>query len=315
MTDPARDSAKLVATYALALSVFSLAGALIYFTLEVTSVSRQIPGILASVDHSSDNVEPIINEIGEIRLLIPDILDEVEQTRKLVPSILEEVAQTREQIPPILKQVEQTRRQIPSILSEVKAVRKELPAVLASADKASLAVIDVAKEIEAARPLIPQVLHEVEITRESIPPMLDRADDMISKARVAGQEASSGAVSGFFKGLITTPFVLVGDAGKKISGMSDKEMKNHTDADFKLLEAAARDLLNTGKEGDTREVNNADSGYAAKIKLLLKYTKEGDLSTYECRTLQIESFKNGNKVKSVKKSLCKNDDDKWDFDD
>jgi len=301
MDDSAKTGAQLIASYLMSLAIILLAAALVYFAYQVSLVTTQIPEILTSVNETSDKIEPVVSEVGEIRLLIPDILNEVEQTRKLVPSILKEVEQTRQQVPPILK--------------EVEAVRKEMPAVLASADKASEAVVVVSKEIEATRPLVPQVLKEVEATRESIPPMLDRAETMIDKARVAGSEASTGAVTGFFKGIIAAPFVLMGDAGRKITGMSEEEAKQFSKKDFDLVEAASLQLLNQGIKGDVREIENPESGYHAKITLLSDYTKEGDFESYQCRTLKIESDKKGMDVKNVKRSLCKNDQGKWDFDD
>jgi hypothetical protein len=285
----------------MSLAMFSLAGALIYFAYQVSLVSMQIPQILTSVNQTAEKIEPVVSEVSEIRLLIPDILHEVEQTRKLVPPVLDEVTHTRQQIPPILR--------------EVEAVRKEIPAVLESADRASAAVVGASKEIEATRPLVPQVLQEVETTRESIPPLLDRADAMIDKAREAGKEASTGAVTGFFKGIITAPFVLMGDAGKKIMGVSEEEAKQFSSKDFDLLEAASLQLLNNGQVGDVREINNPESGYHAKIKLLSEYTKEEDFEVYDCRIIQVESDKEGMDMKTVKKSLCKNDQGKWDFDD
>lgn len=314
MTDSAKSGAQLFATYVLSLAMFALAAALIYFAYEMSRVSTQIPDILTSVDHTSEQVGPIISEVVEIRDLIPDILHEIEQTRKLVPPILKEVEQTRLQIPPILNEVEQTRQQIPPVLKEVEAVRKEIPSVLKSADKASNAVVVMSNEIEATRPLIPKVLQEVETTRESIPPLLDRADAMIDRARVAGQEASSGAVSGFFKGLITTPFTLVGDAGKAVTGMSDEEIKQLTQKDLDLIETAAIYLLNNGVKGDTKEISNPDSGFSATIKLVSESTREEDFTTVECRTLFYDGYKNGERLKTVNRTFCKEEGGGWDLD-
>lgn len=312
MMDSSRSGAQTVASYLMSLAIFALAAALAYFTYEMSRVSVQIPDILDSVNHTTEKVAPVIEEIGEIRELVPDILHEVEQTRQLVTPILDEVEQIRLQIPPILTEVGQTRQQIPSILDEVTAVRQELPAILKSADKASNAVVTVSKEIEATRPLVPQVLTEIETTREAIPPMLDRADAMIDKARVAGQEASSGAVTGFFKGLITTPFKLVGDAGKTITGMSEEEMKDFTEKDFDLIEVAALFLLNNGKQGDVRDVANPDSGFSAKLKLVSDEIREEDFTTLECRTILFDGYKNGDLVKTVNRAFCKEEGSGWD---
>ena len=315
MADISRSGAQLLATYLLSLSLFALAAALAYFAYEISRVSVQVPGILESVDHTTDKVAPVIGEIGEIRALVPDILHEVEQTRLLVPPILEEVEQVRLQIPPVLAEVRQTRQQIPPILKEVEAVRKEVPGVLKSADQATAALSGVASQVEETRPLIEEALKQVETTRESIPPMLDRADAMIDKARTAGQEASSGAVTGFFKGLITAPFALVGDAGKAITGMSDEQLKDFTDEDIELFEIAVLDLLNTGTRGDTRNVSNPASGNSASLRLVSIDTEDVDFSSVECRVIQTESYAQGNRIRTVNRTFCKEEGGGWELDD
>ena len=314
MGDSSKTGAQLLASYMMSLAIFALAAAIIYFAYDMSRVSTQIPDILSSVDHTSEKVGPIVSEVGEIRELIPDILHEVGEIRELVPPILAEVEQTRLHIPPILEEVAQTREQIPPILKEVEAVRNEMPAVLKSADKASDAVVAMSREIEATRPLVPEMLKEVETTRESIPPMLDRVDGMIEQARTAGQEASCGAVTGFFKGLITTPFKLVGDAGKTITGMSDEEIKLFTEKDLDLIEATVIGILNNGKRGDIEEMNNPGSGFSGSVKLVSIDNREEDFTTIDCRTLQMEAYKDGERIKTVNRTFCMEEGDGWDID-
>lgn len=294
-----KDNARLLASYLFSLSLFALAGSIVYFTYQVAIVSKQIPDILHSINATSEKVEPIIGDVGQIIELVPDILKEVEETRKMIPSILNEV--------------EQTRNQIPAVLKESEAIRGELPALLASADKASDAVADVSKQVEATRPLIPEFLKEVKATRESIPPMMDRADEMIEKARVAGKEASEGAVTGFFSGIITAPFALVGDAGRNISGMSEVEAKNYTEKDFQLNQDVSLILLNNGEPGDEQMWKNVDSGNRGVVHLSNTYSK-GEYAEIECRTLITKFYKQGEFFKEVPRSFCKNDDGKWDLD-
>ena len=313
MGDAPKAGAQLIASYVSSLAMFALSAALVYFAYEVSRVSTQIPDILARIDNTSANVEPIISEVSEIRQLIPGILHEVEQTRSLVPPVLKEFEETRKLVPPVLREIEQTRQQIPPVLKQVEAVRQDIPAVLESADKASAAVVAAANEVEAMRPLVPEVLKELEITREAIPPMLDRADAMIDKARTAGQEASTGAVTGFFKGLISAPFVLVGDAGRALTGMTDEEMKEYTQKDFDLFENAALDLLNNGKRGEMREISNPDSGMSATLKLVAIDVKEEDFVIVECRTLQSEAYKNGERRKTTNRTFCKEEGGGWDI--
>jgi surface antigen len=307
------NSAKLLASYLLALSLFALAGSIVYFTYEISSVSKQIPDILQRIDSTSEKVEPVIAEAAEVIDLVPAILKEVEEVRKLVPPVLAEIEQTRKMIPPILVEVEQTRKQIPAVLEESAAIRGDLPAVLASADKASAAVVDVSRQVEATRPLIPEVLKEVETTRESIPPMMDRADVLIEKARVAGQEASQGAVTGLFKGIIMAPFALMEDAGRSITGLSKEEAKQLDEKDFAYVEKASLYLLNSGKQGETRQWENTDSGNNGTLTLTDIYS-QGEYGENECRTLNIQLYKKKKLIKESSHSLCKDAEGKWDFD-
>ena len=305
-----KDSARLLASYLLSLSLFALAGAIVYFTYEVAIVSKQIPDILLSINNTSEQVEPIIDEVSKIIDLVPPILKEVEEIRKSIPPILKEIEQTRKMIPPILSEVEQTRKQIPAVLKESAAIRGELPAVLASADKASKAVVDISKQVEATRPLIPEVLKEVEVTRESIPPMMDRADALIEKARVAGKEASQGAVSGVFSGIIMAPFELMADAGRSITGLSAKEAKNFDEKDFEYIKRASLFLLNTGSKGEERQWNNTESNNRGIVKLTDIYS-EGEYAEIDCRTLAFKIYKKESIAKESSRSFCKNDKGKW----
>lgn len=307
-----KDTPRQLASYLLPLSLFALAGSIVYFTYQMTVVSKQIPDILQRIDTTSEKIEPVIGEVAQIIDLVPPVLEEIEQARKLVPPILKEVEQTRKMIPLILVEVEQTRKQIPSVLKESEAIRGELPAILASADKASGAVADVSKQVEATRPLIPEVLNEVKTTRESIPPMMDRADVMIDKARVAGKEASQGAVTGIFSGIIMAPFALVGDAGKRITGMTDDEAENYTDKDFQLHQDASLRLLNTGKKGDVQKWKNPESGNNG-ILVLSDIYSQGEYAEIDCRTLSIKLYKDEKLFKERDRSFCKNEEGEWDL--
>lgn len=291
-------TARLLASYFLSLSLFALAASLAYFTYELSTVSRQIPNVLVSINNTSDKVEPIVAQVAKIVELVPTVLEEVEATRNIIP--------------PILKEVELTRKQIPAVLNQVEAVRKEVPAMLASADKASAAVVVISKEVEATRPLIPEVLKEVKTTRESIPPMMDRADSLIEKARDAGKEASQGAVSGIFSGIIMAPFALVADVGRGITGMSAEEAKDYHEKDFDFIEKASFDLLNNGSTGDERKWNNPESGNRGVMTLVDTY-KGGEYGESECRTLNLELYKKEKLSKKTTRTLCKNDENKWDF--
>jgi surface antigen len=161
--------------------------------------------------------------------------------------------------------------------------------------------------------LIPDLLKEIETTRESIPVMMKQADILIDKARVASKEASQGAVTGLFKGIITAPFVLVSDVGKAISGVSGEQAKAFSEKDFDMIENTSLSLLANGSEGDVVNWKNPDTGNYGTVKLVSIYTR-GEFAEYECRTLRIKSFNNDREISNAERSLCRNDEGKWDFD-
>lgn len=273
-----------IATYVLAFSILMLALAIIYFTIEVRSVSKQIPAILSTVDETGKNIEPIVQQVGEIKDMIPPILNEWTETRKQIPLVVDEVAKVREQIPPILK--------------EVEATRQELPAILDTSNNAI-------KEVAAVRKTIPDILSEVKKTREMVPPTLDRVDQMIADASVAGRKASEGAVTGLFTGIITAPFRLMGNIGKSL-GLTRAEMEGLTDEDMEIMYEAAKNLSSKSVNEVTKWKNPNTSTYG-NIKLLNIFDKDGR----ECRKALFEVWKQGKDKISKQAAFCKNEEGKW----
>lgn len=123
-----------IATYTLAVSLFSLAAAFVYFTIGLTRLANQAPAILEGIEKTSKQIEPVLKEFYKIRELIPPIVTEVTEIRKQIPKIINEVEQVRILVPPILKEVKLTREAVPPILVEVKNTREAIPAMLAKAD-------------------------------------------------------------------------------------------------------------------------------------------------------------------------------------
>ncbi|MCI0505192.1 MAG: hypothetical protein L0Z73_03700 [Gammaproteobacteria bacterium] len=280
-----------VATYLLAVSILSLALAIIYFTIEVRNVSKQIPAVLTAVETTSKEIEPAIKHVGEIKDMIAPVLEEWTQTRKQIPLILDEVAKIREQVPPILKEVEATRQHIPGIVD--------------ATNNAATAVTKAAKEIEATRPLVPQILNEVEKTRKFIPAQLDRAERMIADARAAGQQASEGAVTGVITGIFKAPFKLVGNIGKKL-GLSGEEMRGLTEEDLQIMHEASK-FLATARVDDAQAWKNPATGANGTITLLNIFQKDGK----ECRKGGFEIWKQGKTRVAKEVSFCQDSQGVW----
>ena len=101
----------------------------------------------------------------------------------------------------------------------------------------------------------------------------------------------------------------------RVTGLSEEEMKDFTDKDFKLIEATALFLLNNGKKGDVKEMNNPDSGFRGTLKVVSIESWEEDFTSIDCRTLQMDTYRDGDRLKTVNRTFCKEEGGGWDFDD
>ena len=254
-----------IATYLLALSLFSLAGAIVYFSMQLASLSKDIPDILSSIEKTSDKVEPVIKEVSQIRELVPPITREVSEIRKQIPAILEEVKQVREQVP--------------AVLEEVREIRS----------------------------LIPQVVEEVGKTRQALPEILTRSEKLVREARTAGAEASEGAVTGFFKGIITAPFRLVGGLGKALFSFDDEVMADLSEADINQLAELTKQVLMADTKGTVKEWRNSSISYTGKVTLRDIEVIDGQL----CKTIHVELWEKGKSMANTHTTFCQNKDGAW----
>lgn len=293
--DPAivNQAPRTVAMYFLALGLFALAGAIVYFSVIVAAYREEIPKILQMVDSTAEDVGPI--------------LDEVAAVRKQIPAVLDEVAEVRRQIPAILAEVEQTRKQIPPVLEEVAATRRALPQVASIVDNSATMVDQAVAESAAIRQLTPQVLDEVKATREAIPPTLERVDVLMGKASELGREASSGAVTGFFKGIITAPFVIVGNVGQSVFGMSRAEAEEMPEEDMVTLTNISDEVLSMTSVGASRSWENKATQFSGKVTLVA--IDEG--ASKDCRRIRVQVSKKGREKFDRYLSVCRNDDGLW----
>ncbi len=280
-----------VASYLLSAGMFSIAGAIAYFTYELSQIHRDLPNILSQVENTSGKVDPILVEVTEIR--------------KLVPPILSEIAAVRGEIPSIVDEVEETRKLIPAILQQVDATRASIPDILKSVDAASASIDQTNREIAATRKLVPDVLDEVkairkevEITRNSLPATLDRVDELIAKAGVAGQKATEGAVTGVFTGVITAPFRALTGLGN-IAGGKAVLLEGE---DLKIATETAVALTTTPK-GSGKTWANPESGRRGKLDLLDKYNDNGA----ECVSMKHQVWKQDKKIIDRVFDACRQD--------
>ncbi len=323
---------------------FAIAAAIFYFGYQVAQIGQQVPRVADSVDTVSQQFEPALaevervrGEIAEIRALVPQILDEAAEIRATVPTILDEVAAVRQQIPPVVDEIGQVRQQVPEILQRVDALesridpilqrvdrslatlestQQQIPQILSTADSA-VASIDQARYTLA--PLVPQTLEEIRLTREAVDPTLDRvqvlvddaygkAQDAITAAQGAGQEASEGAVTGFFTGILKLPFKLVGTLASPIVNSIDPDVARLLEEkDLELMAEAGRRAVEAENLGKPERWDNPRTDMSGSITILRKHSVD-ERSCYE---VQIKIQQRRRQLADNIDDFCQGEDGQW----
>lgn len=223
----------------LAFSLICLSASIVYFTINLSHIGKEIPDILMSIENTNDKIEALIKKIGP--------------TRELIPPITNEVMEIRKQIPSIVKEVGEVRKQIPNILEEAKEVREQIPAIIEAVDK--------------ILSMVPLVLDEVKTTREAMPPILSKADKIVANAKQMGKTTTEGVVTGVITGIIKTPFKITGDLGKSLFGDLINNAEDVSDEDIELIKVALNQVLSSGQIGYTQKWSNPQSGNDGTVTL------------------------------------------------
>jgi len=237
----------------LAFSLICLSASIIYFTIHLSEISKEIPDVLMSIEQTADKIGPVIKE--------------VESARELIPPITNEVMEIRKQIPSIVREVSEVRAQIPDIIEEVKEVRQQIPVII--------------EEVEKIRPLVPLVVDEVKKSREAIPPMLSKADKIVANAKQIGKTTTEGAVTGVITGIFKTPFKITGDLSKSLFGDLRKTAEDMSVKDLELIKVAVNQVLSSGQIGHTQKWSNPQSGNHGTVRL----KKSLEIDKRNCRIL------------------------------
>mgnify|MGYP000263801769 CR=1 FL=1 len=270
------------------LSLALLACSIAYFAYSLLSISQQIPSILVQVSNINEQIDRTVEKVEPLLVLVTPILNEVGEIRQLVPPALKEVAAVRATLPSILERVDKLHNQVENL-------QKSLPEMLNTVNDISENII----------PLIPEVLGEVEKTRNEIPTYLTRVENIVANSKTISEEAGKGAVTGFFKGIIATPFVLIKGTEERIrSSLTNEKML--TDEDFDLVAKAVGELLHSDQI-ETMPWENTKSGNEGQVMLVNSYQSEGR----DCRTLELSFKGKDGSEDSVNKDVCQNSEGKW----
>lgn len=286
--------------YAVALSITFLSAAIVYFAQQLSALDNAAKSLAVY----QDSMPGLIEEIASIRAEVPEVLAESKAIRLALPEILAEVKAVRsETVPALISETKALRTTvIPDLLNESSALRKNtIPNILKESTALRENTIpDILKESSALREkTIPDLLKEVKISREEMPALLDQANEI---ARSAGKNASEGAVSGFFTGVIRAPVNIVSSVGGSVfkgKALSSDDHQRISEATHKVLLA---DFLHAKETWE-----NNKSLHHGDVIITSMSVNGDDL----CRTLTLSAFKRKQSLAKSKLNVCRNSSGIW----
>ncbi len=292
----------------LALAIALLALSLFKFTMHVPAIISAIEKTTTTVDLVSPKVDDIVSEVALVRI-------EVSKVRNLVskqtPAILSQVEATLPVVQQVIVESEYYSRQLPRLLDQIANIEQQveklqasMPAILKRVDDVVITTNNTTEEVARWRPHSTRYLKEIELSREYVPEYLTRIENTVVDAKTVGSEASSGLVSGFFKGVINLPFEVVSG----LTGIVDadsRSAKNLTARDIALMQEKVVVLLNDSNQ--TKSVwQNVESGNRGTII-------KGKKSTRNNQQCLMVTFNNhfGDDKETLKELMCINDKGLW----
>ena len=252
-----------------------LAIAITFLASAIFNISRYIPDVLTTINHTTktaDALKPEINQIIEEVALVREEVALVRQQIELqVPAVLTQVEQALPVVDRLIGESEHYSSQLPTLFTKISlfearmmSLEKKLPEMFLRIDDITNTSNAALTEIALWRPHSRAYLAEIKQSREDIPFYLTRAENIVMEAKTIGSDASKGIVSGFFKGVVSLPFEVVsGLTG--IVDSSSRSAKHLTAKDVSLMQEKVIQLLNDSKQ-EKSIWYNVDSGNRGVIQ-------------------------------------------------
>jgi len=292
---------KVVATLCLAFGLMCFAGALAYFSYSIVYI---VPKLSEDLSKIKGVIDPIIDETRAIRELVPTVLAESEAIRGEIDPILVEVKAVRETIPPIVEEWHATRSDsLPEVLKESQAIREKLPELLEESQAYRDLIDKGLVESQAYRDIVPTVLEESAQLRELIPPTLDRVENIVTESKSIASTAGEDAVTGFFTGVIKSPFKLASDLSRKVFRNENRLTASETE----ILNSTIEHVVNVGKVGATQTFQDPKSDFNGSVTVLTDSYKNG----HACRDLEVSYQKGSQGGEKQTATVCLDPSGTW----
>ena len=285
-----------------------LAIAIAYFAYALLNFSKEIPGFIKAVDRTTphiativDEVELVRAEVTQVRALVdkqvPEILMQIRNILPLVEQGLEQSDHYSKQLPKLWQHLDKAEMQI-------QALQKDLPEILKRVDAVVITSNNAINESAKWRPHSAQYLTEIEHSRDDIPQYLTRIENIVLDAKNVGKEASSGLVSGFFRGVISLPFEMVAGLTGIVDSKS-RSAKHLTANDVTMMQEKVLILLANNSRKQILWQNNESENHG-KISKEAEFTNKGQA----CHKVTFINYFKGQK-ETLKEVMCKDEDGIW----
>lgn len=285
-----------------------LAVAIAYFGYALLAFTSQLPSFINAIDRTSPHITTVVNEVSLVRAEVSQVRDVV---NKQLPAILLQIEKSLPLVEEGLAQSEKYSQQLPILwghLDKVEAqitnIQDELPNLLARVDAIVLMTNSVTGELAKWRPHSTKYLAEIDQSQVDIPQYLTRIEYIIDDAKNLGKEASSGLVSGFFKGVISLPFEVISG----LTGIVEADSisaKLLTSTDLTLLQENTITLLKDTKRNSI-VWKNSQSGNRGQIVKGIEFKKDG----LSCHNLTFMNNLKGQQ-ETIKKLMCVDNKGLW----
>lgn len=283
-------------TSTLAASNFALAGAVIFFALQLGGAVRVLPTVAQSLETVGEDSKPLNETLQAYLPAINQALDEVEAVRTALPAILDEVAAVRQA----------TQALVPDVMMEIERVRSELPGMLTAVEKVTASADGISQQVAQIQLLVPDVLAESAAIRAALPDAMVQAEQLIIQAERATDRAAEGAVGSIVVGAVKTPFRLipgvVRDEDARRATGTDRLMPE----DLELFVASMTELLALD-EPASRTWQNEETGVRGMLTVTSHYTRNGR----SCRRVRNQAWREGERLADTVFRLCRGPDGKW----
>ncbi len=285
-----------------------LALAIAYFAYALLSLTKELPSIISAIDRTTPHITTIIDEVELVRVEVAQVRTLVD---KQVPAILSQINNILPLVEQGLMQGEAYSKQLPKLWQhldnvemQIQALQKDLPSILRRVDAVVITSNTAIDELAKWRPHSAKYITAIEYTREDIPQYLTRVENIVIDAKTIGSEASSGLISGFFKGVMSLPFEMV--AG--LTGIVDSKSRSAkylTADDVSMMQEKVLVLLGNHTKKHVSWQNDESNNHGKISK-----EKQFKRNKQTCHLIAFTNyFKDQQEI--LKEVMCKDKDDLW----